>query len=107
MAISGLVAIVSGASGGIGSATARAFADAGVHVILAALDEPALYSAAEEVRSRGVRALAVPVDVSNRADIDRLVALTPAEFGRIDILANVAGIGSSPSIGDSTDEELE
>jgi NAD(P)-dependent dehydrogenase (short-subunit alcohol dehydrogenase family) len=107
MSLNGLVALVTGASGGIGSATARAFADAGVHVVLADLDEDGMRQVADDVRSRGVRALPVHTDVTNRSDIDALVTRAMAEFGRIDILANVAGVGSSPSLSDSTDEEIE
>ncbi len=107
MSLRGLVAIITGASGGIGSATARAFAAAGCNVVLAALDDEALDRTYREMQQFGVRTLAIPTDVTNRAQIDALVERTMREFGRIDVLANVAGIGSSPSICDSTDEELE
>jgi NAD(P)-dependent dehydrogenase (short-subunit alcohol dehydrogenase family) len=107
MGLHGLVALISGAAGGIGSATARAFADAGVHMALTDLHQERLDSLALELQARGVRALPVAADITNRAQIDALVARAMAEFGRIDILVNIAGIGSSPSIFDSTDEELE
>lgn len=107
MSLHGLVALVTGASGGIGSATARAFADAGVHVVLADIDEDGMRGVEADVIARGVRALSVRADVTNRAQIDALVQLAMTEFGHIDIVANVAGIGSSPSLCDSTDEEIE
>lgn len=107
MSLNGLVALVTGASGGIGSATARAFADAGVHVVLADIDDEGMHRVAADVSARGVRALPVRTDVTNRAQIETLVQLAMAEFGHIDIVANVAGIGSSPSLCDSTSEELE
>jgi NAD(P)-dependent dehydrogenase (short-subunit alcohol dehydrogenase family) len=107
MSLNGLVALITGASGGIGSATARAFADAGVHVVLADIDDDAMRSVVSDAESRGVRALAVHADVTSRSQIDALVERAMAEFGRIDIVANIAGIGSSPSICDSTDDELE
>lgn len=107
MSLHGLVALVTGASGGIGSATARAFGDAGVHVVLADVDDEGMRAVAQDVASRGVRALAVHTDVTDRAQIDALLERVIAEFGRIDIVANVAGIGSSPSLCDSTDEEIE
>jgi NAD(P)-dependent dehydrogenase (short-subunit alcohol dehydrogenase family) len=103
----GRVAIVCGASGGIGTATVRAFAAGGASVVLAALDDPTLGALAREAERNGARALAVPTDVTRRVDIDRLVAKTLVTFRRIDILVNVAGIGSSPSLCDSTDDELE
>jgi NAD(P)-dependent dehydrogenase (short-subunit alcohol dehydrogenase family) len=104
-----MVAIVIGASGAIGSATIRAFAARGTDVVLAAVEaeRATLDTLAAEARGRGVRALVVPTDVTKRADIDALVAATLTEFGTIDILANIAGIGSSPSLCDETDENIE
>jgi NAD(P)-dependent dehydrogenase (short-subunit alcohol dehydrogenase family) len=104
-----MVAIITGASGAIGSATVRAFAARGTDVVLAAVEgeRDALEALAAEARNKGVRALAVPTDVTNRSDIDRLVATTISEFGTVDVLANIAGIGSSPSLGDETDENIE
>jgi NAD(P)-dependent dehydrogenase (short-subunit alcohol dehydrogenase family) len=104
-----MVAIVVGASGAIGSATVRAFAARGSDVVLAAVESEreTLEALATEVRNRGVRALVVPTDVTVRADIDRLVAATLETFGTVDALANVAGIGSTPSLCDETDENIE
>jgi NAD(P)-dependent dehydrogenase (short-subunit alcohol dehydrogenase family) len=109
LSVRGKVAVVTGASGGIGSVTVHAFARAGAHVVLAAPEGelPRLSALAAEAESLGVRALVVATDVTRRADIDRLVRRTLDAFGTIDVLANVAGIGSCPSLCDSTDEELE
>ena len=81
---------------------------AGAHVVLAAPQSelPVLKELAADVERFGVRALVVPTDVAIRADIDRLVKSTLETFGRIDILANIAGIGSPPALWDTTDEEL-
>ena len=102
------VALVAGASGGIGSATVRAFAKSGTHLVLSAPvgERATLEMLATEARGLGVRALAVTADLTSREDIDALVAATIAEFGRVDILANIAGIGSRPSLLDSTDAEI-
>jgi NAD(P)-dependent dehydrogenase (short-subunit alcohol dehydrogenase family) len=62
---------------------------------------------AHKAQEQGVRALIVPTDITRRDQIDVLVAKTLVEFGRIDILINAAGIGSSPSICDSSDNDLE
>ena len=107
MTLSGRVAIITGASGGIGSSTVRAFALRGVHLALAApSSEMGLLDAlAAEARRNGVRAIVVPTDVTNRADVDRLIGLTAESFGTVDILANIAGIGSSPALCDDTDDE--
>lgn len=103
------VAIVVGASGGIGSATVRAFARAGAHVVLAApLNElPALDRLAADAERLGVRALVATVDVTVRAEVDRLVATTLDAFETIDVLANVAGVSSNPSLLDDRDADLE
>lgn len=106
--LSGATAIVIGASGGIGSATAHALARAGANLVLAApeAERAALDTLAALVASYGVRAIAVPTDVTLRAEIDNLVNATLDAFGRIDVLAYIAGIGSSPSLCDSSDDEI-
>jgi NAD(P)-dependent dehydrogenase (short-subunit alcohol dehydrogenase family) len=87
------VAIVTGASRGIGANTARAFARAGAAVALAARDEDALASVAENISDAGGRALAVPTDVGDSASVERLVARTVDAYGRLDIAFNNAGGG--------------
>jgi NAD(P)-dependent dehydrogenase (short-subunit alcohol dehydrogenase family) len=87
------VAIVTGASRGIGANTARAFARAGAAVALAARDEDALASVAENISDAGGRALAVPTDVGDAASVERLVARTVDAYGRLDIAFNNAGGG--------------
>ena len=101
------VAIVAGASGGIGSATVRAMLGRGMRVVLAAPRDVLLDAIAREVAPFGDRALVVPTDITKRADVDALIARTLVRFRRIDVLANVAGIGSSPSFCDSSDDEIE
>ena len=94
----GKVAIVTGASRGIGAATARAFARAGAAVVLAARDEDALASVAEHISAAGGRALVVPTDVGDAASVERLVARTVDAYGRLDIaFNNAAGGGHLPS----------
>jgi NAD(P)-dependent dehydrogenase (short-subunit alcohol dehydrogenase family) len=108
MNLRGRVVIVTGASGDIGSATVRKFAAAGAHVVLAApvSEIHVLDQLAGEVERCGARALVAPTDVTVRSDIDRLVSFTLDVFETIDVLANVAGIGSSPSLCDDTDDDL-
>jgi len=90
------VAIVTGASAGIGRASALALADAGAHVVCAARTVERLENVAAQIRERGCRALVVPCDVSVNANVENLVERTVAEFGRIDIVVNNAG-GTMPS----------
>lgn len=91
--IAGKVAIVTGASSGIGEATAKAFAEAGATVVLAARRAERLLNLATEINDAGGNALAVPTDLRNRKQITNLVKTTLDSFGRIDVLANIAGWG--------------
>ncbi|MDI3289732.1 glucose 1-dehydrogenase [Polyangium sp. 15x6] len=100
------VAIVTGASRGIGRGSAIALAEAGADVVLAARRADVLEEAAKEVRARGRRALVVPTDVTAGAELDRLLARTLEEFGRLDVLVNNAG-GYPPRIAVAlSDEEM-
>jgi hypothetical protein len=85
------VAIVTGASSGIGRAIALALADQGARVSLAARTESALHEVAGEIRGRGQEALVVPTDVTQQEHVEHLVEETIARWGRIDILVANAG----------------
>lgn len=87
------VAVVLGASSGIGRATALAFAARGADVVLAARRAEPLESAAEVCRAKGVRALAVPTDATDPAAVEALAAATLDRFGRIDVWVNNVGTG--------------
>ena len=89
--LTGRVGIVTGASRGIGRATAAELARAGVHVVLAATGEAALNEAEAEIRTSGGRATAVPTDVSDPASVDRLFA-TAAGIGEVSVLVCAAGV---------------
>lgn len=90
----GRVGIVTGAGPGIGRATALAFARDGADVVIAARrPEPLEAMASELAAETGRRILAVPCDLTNEADCTALVDRTVAEFGRVDVLVNVATSG--------------
>src|SRR3972149_3566251 len=91
--LAGRVAIVTGASSGIGRATALALAREGVPVALAARREDRLRELAAEIEAAGGEALVVPTDVSRRTDVERLVQAALERFGRLDIMVNNAGYG--------------
>jgi len=93
----GKVALVAGASRGIGAVTARAFAQAGAAVVLAARDEQAMGAVAEEIRAQGGRALAVPTDVGDATSMERLVSQTMVAFGRLDAAFNNATSAHRPA----------
>ena len=86
------VAIVTGASSGIGEATARILAADGAAVVLAARREERLHDLKEEIESNGGQALVVPTDVTDRNAVKALAEKTKDAFGRIDILVNNAGL---------------
>src|SRR5215471_9928696 len=89
----GKVALIAGASRGIGEVTARAFAEAGAAVVLAARNKQALDSIADSVRAAGGRALAVPCDVGDAFSIEKLVYQVMSRFGRLDAAFNNATDG--------------
>lgn len=90
------VALVTGASRGIGEAVARTFATAGIAVALAARDEAALEQIANEIRGDGGRALVVPTDVADADAVARMVEQVLARFGRLDFACNNAAGGGHP-----------
>ncbi len=88
------VALVTGAGSGIGRATALALLREGYSVVLAGRRAEALEQTRAAAGPDGARALAVPADVSNPADVGRLFGQARATFGRLDVLFNNAGIGT-------------
>lgn len=92
--LSGQVVIVTGASSGIGEATARRLARAGARLVLSARRAERLAALARELDPSGAVVVAVPGDVTDDADRRRLVEATLAKFGRIDGLVNNAGYGT-------------
>jgi NADP-dependent 3-hydroxy acid dehydrogenase YdfG len=105
-AVAGKVVIVTGASSGIGEATAREFASAGAIVVLAARRADQLEKLAGEILSDGGRVLPVPTDLTEPVEITRLVQTTLANFGRIDILANIAGWGRYDWLEEMSEDDL-
>lgn len=105
--LAGRSAIVTGASGGIGVFVAKALASSGMNLMLAARSEKALDDVAKELCRMGIQAIAVPFDVSNHADRERLVSRAMSEFGRIDVLVNNAGIETYCPLEDLPIEQIE
>ena len=85
--------VITGASSGIGTATAYALARRGCTVVLAARTEPALRAVARECDELGGRTLVVPTDITDPAAVERLAASAVAQFGRIDAWVNNAAVG--------------
>ncbi len=91
--LSGRVALVSGAARGLGRAMALGFAEAGADLLLADRDTAGMADTAAHIEALGRRIRAAPCDVSDPEQIDALFAHLDREYGRIDILGNVAGDG--------------
>ena len=90
--LTGKVALVTGGSRGLGREMVRAFATAGADVVITSRKLDACEAAAEEVRGLGRRALPVAAHVGHWADLERLTEAAYAEFGRVDVLVNNAGM---------------
>jgi NAD(P)-dependent dehydrogenase (short-subunit alcohol dehydrogenase family) len=106
LGLKGKVAVVTGASVGIGLAVTEGLAAEGVNVVMAARGEDRLRAEAERVAStHGVRTLAVACDVGTAAGTDALIRATGETFGGTDILINNAGMGSNETIMEAPDEK--
>ena len=104
--LKGKVAVVTGASSGIGEATARALADRGAAVVLAARAEEKLRFLEREISAAGGRALAIRTDVADEASVGAMIEQVVGEFGAIDVLVNNAGLGLSGRVEDLRAEDL-
>jgi len=100
------VVIVTGASSGLGVAFAQAFAEAGADVVLGARRVERLADTAALVTAAGRRALSVATDVADPAQCQALVDAAMAEFGRVDVLVNNAGIGTAVPATHETPEQF-
>jgi len=104
--LDGKVAIVTGASSGIGVAFAQGLAEAGADVVLGARRVDKLADTAALVEAAGHRALAVATDVADPAQCQALVDAAIAEFGRVDVLVNNAGVGTAVPATHETPEQF-
>jgi 2-deoxy-D-gluconate 3-dehydrogenase len=103
--LNGKVAIVTGASRGLGRAMALALAEAGADVALAARSKPDLEETAHQIEKLGRKALAVTTDVTVFSQVEALVAETISTLGRLDILVNNSGVASVGPLAELAPEE--
>jgi NAD(P)-dependent dehydrogenase (short-subunit alcohol dehydrogenase family) len=87
------VVLITGASQGIGAATARLFAQAGAAVVLASRSDEELANHVEEIKSNGGEAMAIKTDVADATSVESLVRRTVEAYGRLDVAVNNAGMG--------------
>ncbi|MCK6539684.1 MAG: glucose 1-dehydrogenase [Anaerolineales bacterium] len=102
--LTGKVAIITGATSGIGKATALLFADEGAALVITGRRAELGERVSDGIRQKGVRCVFVQADHSQAEDCSRVVEQTLAEFGRVDILFNNAGIVTSGTAETTTDE---
>ncbi|QUN32394.1 SDR family oxidoreductase (plasmid) [Cupriavidus sp. KK10] len=93
MSIRGKVVAITGASSGIGRATAKLLAERGAFVVLGSRNESALQAVVDEITSAGGKAVFKTTDVRHRGELEELVALAVERGGRLDVMVNNAGVG--------------
>ena len=101
------VAIITGAAGGIGEATARALAKKGMRVVIADLRPDAAEASADRLQSVGAEALPLQVDIADETSVNAMAKKTLEQWGRIDVLVNNAGVESSKPFLEIGVEEFE
>lgn len=104
--LAGQVAMITGASSGIGAAAAHLFAQEGAAVVLMARRAEKLRAIAEEITAKGGRALAVPGDVADSGDVRRVVEAAVEQFGGLDCAFNNAGYATVGTLLHETDDEI-
>ena len=105
--LKGRVAVITGASSGLGSQMARGFAEAGADLVILARRIERLEELKVELEQKGVRVLPVKCDVTSTEDINNAAAAAEREFGKVDILVNCAGSSKDKGVLDMADDEWD
>jgi len=102
MDVNGKVAVVTGAASGMGLAMARTFANSGMKVVLADIEEAALNEVVNDLSGDGHSAIGVRTDVSKLDEVQALADETLKEFGAVHVLCNNAGVGVGAPVGNTS-----
>lgn len=105
--LSGHVAVVTGGASGIGECASEVLAQFGASVVLGDIDLEGAQRTADRITAAGGAAVAVYTDITKRADIDALVGTATSQFGRLDVMANMAGIGNLTPVEEIDDEKYD
>jgi NAD(P)-dependent dehydrogenase (short-subunit alcohol dehydrogenase family) len=105
--LEGRVAVVTGGAGGIGLGMVRAFAGAGMRVVIADVRKDAIDAAVAELTGQGHEAIGVATDVSKLSEVEALAAATLDAFGRVNVLCNNAGVGTFSPISRTSIDDWE
>lgn len=106
--LDGKVAVITGVGSGMGKATAKLFAKEGAKVVLAEFNESTMNETLEEIKSAGGEAVAIRTDVSKEEDVNAMIQKAVDEYGKLDVLANIAGIfDGMASVENTTNEVFE
>jgi 3-oxoacyl-[acyl-carrier protein] reductase len=105
--LDGQVIVVTGGASGIGASTAEVLSSAGAAVVVGDIDGPGAEQTAGKITADGGRSIGLRTDTSVRADVDLLVDTAVQEYGRLDGMANVAGIGYAKPITEITDADYD
>jgi len=107
MGLSGKVVLITGGSHGLGVALARAFAKVGARLALCARSEEELALAREDLAARGAEVMTVPCDVTDREQVEHFIRAALRHYGRIDVLANNAGVMHVGPVGTMSIDDFE
>ncbi len=105
--LKGRVAVVTGASSGLGKQMSRAFAEAGADLVILARRLEKLLELKEELEEKGVKVLPLKCDVTNTDEINTCAELAKKEYGKVDILVNCAGSAKNAGVLNMTDDEWD